>query len=255
MRIFMTIDTESGTQPPEPSWWLSIDGKTDGPRSHAFVVAMLKSGQLDSSTLACPNGSEQWQPLSQWKEFAGAMPYEPSRPDTSFSDVAVDSGPVNPYASSSVPSYPEAGAGQLPDTAKMICAYAIFVRPFVWFIGNASCVVIPPYTEFDVLMSFVGFVVDSACTVLLVVGGIKLQAYRSSGLSLLRVGIVSWIAFLVLALLLGFSMPIPESPDMGPAANIIELLLIGIYLVELGFQVFALVWLSNNGRRLPLRRT
>lgn len=68
-------------RPDQPKrWWLSVNGETEGPHNQAYIAACLKSGKLNPATLACPEGSEEWQCLYDWHPFAALVGHEPTQP-------------------------------------------------------------------------------------------------------------------------------------------------------------------------------
>lgn len=80
-----TISSGTIPAPPSPSpappppishstqWWLSFAGKATGPCSTEAVIDSLRCGDLRADTPVCPVGSNQWQPVSAWPEFAPVL--------------------------------------------------------------------------------------------------------------------------------------------------------------------------------------
>lgn len=67
-------------RPVEPRWWISANGEVQGPFGKAYIEACLAGGQFNFSTLVCLEGSQKWQPLSDWPQFASCV-VRPAPPD------------------------------------------------------------------------------------------------------------------------------------------------------------------------------
>ena len=51
-------------------WWISHGGEPEGPFPQEHIIQWLRSRQLSSDALACPEGGQQWRPLNQIAAFA-----------------------------------------------------------------------------------------------------------------------------------------------------------------------------------------
>lgn len=60
----------SSSPPPSPRWWLTREGKPEGPFEQSLILGWIQEGRLESSSIACPDGGQQWKPLSSWPQFA-----------------------------------------------------------------------------------------------------------------------------------------------------------------------------------------
>lgn len=50
-------------------WWLSGGTKTEGPFPQEHVIGWLKTGQIKSDTMACPEGGQEWKRLDEIADF------------------------------------------------------------------------------------------------------------------------------------------------------------------------------------------
>lgn len=53
-------------------WWVAVDGRTEGPRTAAYITAAVQAGQLALTTQVCLVGDKEWKPLTVWPELAAA---------------------------------------------------------------------------------------------------------------------------------------------------------------------------------------
>jgi hypothetical protein len=67
--------------PGQTRYWVALAGQARGPLLIDQVRAALATRQIDLQTLACVEGTKNWQPLSQVTEFRGYVPstVSPSR--------------------------------------------------------------------------------------------------------------------------------------------------------------------------------
>ena len=147
----MTSQQESQPSPPTVKWWLAVDGETKGPYNQAYAVAMLKSAKIDGTTLACPEGGQQWKPLSDWPAFADAVGQTASPPTTAgAAESQVSSAtPATPAAVYAEPAKGDDDSRlltnpQLPSMANWICIYSIAISPLLWILANGTCCVSGP---------------------------------------------------------------------------------------------------------------
>lgn len=55
------------------AWYLNRTGQPEGPFDDAQLTQMIQSGQVQAGHYVCPQGSEQWGPVSQVPQFAAAF--------------------------------------------------------------------------------------------------------------------------------------------------------------------------------------
>jgi hypothetical protein len=97
-------------------------------------------------------------------------------------------------------------------------------------------------------------------TVLLVMGGLRLKAFRFSALVLLKTGL--WISLISTAVLLFLYMVIGAAEGASgmattspsDAETAIFVILLPLALASVVFEIVALVWLTKHEKELPLRR-
>ncbi len=68
--------------PSEPSvlWWVIIDGQEQGPLDEAAIRDAIKQGKITRKTECWRDGMDNWQPIGQTTEWAGAFPPLPKTP-------------------------------------------------------------------------------------------------------------------------------------------------------------------------------
>jgi len=59
-------------------WYISVEGKQEGPFSADEVKAKAQAGQVDGSTYVFRQGMDNWVPLSSQAELAAALPGQPA---------------------------------------------------------------------------------------------------------------------------------------------------------------------------------
>jgi len=269
----MTSQQESQPSPPTVKWWLAVDGETKGPYNQAYAVAMLKSAKIDGTTLACPEGGQQWKPLSDWPAFADAVGQTASPPTTAgAAESQVSSAtPATPAAVYAEPAKGDDDSRlltnpQLPSMANWICIYSIAISPLLWILANGTCCVSgPTFHEasslfgIEVILTVVFLPIDLAATILLVIGGLKLRNLRRSSVLFLKIGL--WIhvasgalSILISLLLTAVAVASPDDPfaESTPAGEVLSVLLLPVFLGAVVFEIVALVWLYRRGNALPL---
>jgi len=246
------MDASKPTEGGNRMWWLSTDDKPEGPFPEDSIRERLGARQIPPAALVCPVGGQEWKPIGEWPEFAGAV--EPARRMAMPQATADAAKPVltNP---------------SLPSMANWICVYAILVSPFLWFVQNFSCCITfsCPFQEgsgfemaflaleaFDSLLAL-------GVVILLFVGGIRLRSLRRSGASISKVAIYSSLGRVVLFMLCGAVLGgiagakgcLADTTSSTTAQELISFASVIVYLAEFAFQIIALVWLHRNARSLP----
>ena len=59
--------------PDELSWWISIEGRSDGPYSKDEVDQRLRLGTLSADSYVCPAGTSQWHRITATPELADLL--------------------------------------------------------------------------------------------------------------------------------------------------------------------------------------
>ncbi|MBI1248148.1 DUF4339 domain-containing protein [bacterium] len=59
--------------PNELSWWISIEGRSDGPYSKDEVDQRLRLGTLSADSYVCPAGTKQWRRVAEIPELADLL--------------------------------------------------------------------------------------------------------------------------------------------------------------------------------------
>ena len=197
------------------------------------------------TTLACPEGGEQWKPLLDWPMFAHAVPHQPSisKPSASQSVTSEVASPARSH---------------LPAMANWICVYCIAIRPTLWFISNASSLVLGFDDDYELLTFLLEASIDTVLTIFLLIGGLQLRESRQAGIKTVKLTITIWLVFFGLFLLVGVPLIVigtsSEYVEPMSPGDYFACFLIPFFLAEIVFQVTALVWLIQNGRRLKLAR-
>ena len=232
-------------------WWLSLQGKVDGPRSQVYVMTALQTGQLASSVQACPEGATEWRPLGSWPEFQAYVSSIPNSPHPS---------PAYRASNDRLLTNP-----QLPAMANAICGFTIVLLPQYWLVGAMLSVVTLKSvgSDSDVALFFYALLISGpislAITILLAIGGMRLRDLRWSGVRLVRVGLIIDLIFtcvnfvLVLVMLMGFL----ANDQMGDSSSsgVLTLLILMESVAGISalvFEAIALYWLFHHTSQLPL---
>jgi len=246
MNDFVPMLPES---PEEKTWWLVVGGVAQGPHPAEAINCLLLAGTITRQTLACRAGTQVWRPLADWPELQDpSLPAPPPLP------------PPLPGASSN--SHPLTNP-RLPTMANAICVYGLLARPVICGIGLLAALLGGRVTATaEDMISFlvmVGF--SLSITTLLFVGGLRLRDLRAGGSTMIRTAIwfsLAGTALAIFVILLVALASTPVSPDAQqaaasapPAETMGSLFFLLVWLLELGFQIAALVWLSRYGRTLP----
>lgn len=231
-------------------WWLALNGATDGPRTEAYITAQLQSGELRSTTQACLEGTTHWTPLSQWPEFAKVIT-APSPPLPPPGDPLHQPVLTNP---------------RLPPFANWICIYSIVVAPLLWLVFNCTCLLNPvlyvseEYARWEAIRELILGVLELPIFIVIAIGGMHFKRLLSSGVTMIRVGILLRLAVGVISLVIQFlvdaraeAQGIDTSMDMRGPAMFIVFLYIVVSLADLVFNILALIWLTMWRRFLPLK--
>lgn len=240
---------EDERRPLPPRWWLAINGQPEGPHSHAYVVACLKTGQLDANVLACPESGQRWAAISSWPAFA-MVPTTASSPlpvadqigySKSDNDVGMLTNP------------------QLPLMANVICIYCIVITPILWTVNVSLTLVLGVQNQTAAFFTILASVLDTIITMMLFVGGLRFRDLRASGSRLIKLGcwvsIVSIAVLLLAGILLAMieTVPAPEEQIPWSPLEFFSCLLIPIYIGGRIFEVTSLIWLTWNTPKLNLR--
>jgi hypothetical protein len=227
----------------EKRWWLAIRGVAEGPYTAAYVTASLRTNSVPPDTLACLVGTQEWKALTTWTEFGTSPALSPPPvpqlpPPQTFGD--------SPFTNASLPSM-----------ANWLCLYCILWRPVVsifallnWIESPAIILLTPP--------------TSLIATAALMTGGIRLRQRRRSGVTIIKVTL--WVSLgvttlFILAMLVAIfastgnanpqETPVPMPQAVAPSESAAGALMLLIWLLELAFQVYAVVWLSRNSSLLP----
>jgi hypothetical protein len=243
----MTSPVPSSSEPPvEGKWWVAIHQKAEGPYTTEHIAASLSTGAIPPDALACLVGTRQWTPLADRPEFAQVASLVPPPLPT-----AIDPANSNPLTNR-----------QLPSMANWICVYCIGLRPVICALGLVAAIMTGGtgpsgrMTADDVLGFLVFAVTTLAITTALVIGGVRLRNLRESGPTIIKLAI--WASLGCVALVLVFALlsamasgdaqQPPRSPPATAGASLFVLL---VYLLELAFQITAVIWLHRHTKSLP----
>jgi hypothetical protein len=233
----------------DPRWWLSSQGKSEGPYSPGYVLAALKTNGIPATTHACPVGGSDWKPVGAWPIFCDAV---------RTSSAASSQSPASQFNSPVTNS-------RLPLMANLICIYAIVASPVLWVFSTSSTLVTgATYREdsrlfsIEILFQLVDGFVSLILTVLMCFGGLLLRSLRPSGVLAIKASIVANIVFglLILVFAIGIAA-IATDADMAnetPAGDLMFLFSLVIGLADLAFEIVALIWLFWNFKKLPFAR-
>lgn len=240
-----TLPADSNAK--EPSWWLSTCGKAEGPHSSSYVLTGLKANNIPPTAYACPVGGTEWKLIQQWPAFASATP--PPHPP-----IETLSGPhwETPLTNS-----------RLPIVANWICIYCIVVAPAVWVASGLSNVMVgwafkeeSPLFGFEILTTFLIGIISLVATILLVIGGLRLRALRSSGALIIKVSILTNFVFGLLGFVVMVSLHVvatdADSSTSTPGSEVISFFMLMVALATLTFEIVAVIWLLRNSKMLPL---
>ncbi|MCE9606408.1 MAG: DUF4339 domain-containing protein [Planctomycetia bacterium] len=249
--------------PTEPvrRWWLSVDSKVVGPRTETFIVAGLQSGQLSSTTQACPEGGAEWRPLSAWPEWQAHATSGASLPSPPPRGPELSAHTLRQAADAHASLVTNAA---LPPMANAICIFTIVLLPLYWVFWVLSTIVAPGDTDetigFSMLSLVIGGPIALAITVLLAIGGLRLRALRASGVRLIRLGLIIDFVFIAVSTLLGLvaifaviAASGQAQESTGDGAGMFLNVICGMAgFAALVFEVVAFVWLSKFASSLPL---
>lgn len=237
-------------------WWVAGTSGAMGPYSREHLQNWINTGQLTAVALVCPTGGTEWHPARDWPDFAqaasgrGRPPPAPSR-----LSMAGESGITN---------------ARLPRMANWICIYCVaFVPALLVATILLSCAgfatvetsgpsTLDPSEEFLVgilVLGVFGFlgIRELSVFLLLLVGGLRLRHLRGSGVTAIKIGL--WISIVTGPVVVIVNLLVAIGTwDSTPATllEIVQLFFTLIALAAYAFEVQALVWLTSNGRFLPL---
>jgi hypothetical protein len=230
---------ESSGASPERTWWLAIRGVAKGPYTAGYITIALRTKSVSPDTHACLVGTQEWRPITDWQEFGpNPAPVPP---------------PVPPHLSRVTPSDNPFFNPNLPPMANWLWVYCVIWRPVISIFAllnwpsSPSIVLLAPSTSVLATAAFV-------------TGGILLRKRRQSGVTIIQVTL--WICLVVTVLfVLGVLLSIgnaspPDTSSMrsqpgAPTQSATESLTVLLWLLELGFQIPAVIWLHRNRTSLP----
>ncbi|MCI0360150.1 MAG: DUF4339 domain-containing protein [Planctomycetaceae bacterium] len=241
-----------------PQWWLLQDGSPAGPYPESEIVRLLEEGQLSTDILACPVGSTDWQPIRNWNAlFSGQL----GSPDSDRMQAPCESASFLRRPVVHSPVQP------LPDMARWICAYGLFVHPTLWLFSKLSCLAGPPIFvddsplfDWEVIVGLVDLMISATAAVLLFLGAMQLTNRKRISLALLSSGLGVSLGWLIVSLLwaaLVFAAAASEpgvqhfraSEESSPGLAILQC---ALGFAATVFEIVGLVWLLTTGRRLQL---
>ncbi len=239
----MTSALPESSEPPEAAseerWWLAIRGVAEGPYTAGYITIALRTRSVAAETPACQVGTQEWKPLTNWEAFGlNPAPSPPPVPLQFGSETPND----NPFISPALPSM-----------VNWLWGYCVIWRPAVSIFAllnwaySPAIVLLAPSTSL-------------LATAALVTGGVLLRYRRKSGVTIIQVTL--WIALavtvlFVLGALLSIATAGPPETSGVPAQPGAQTqsaagpLMVLLWLLELGFQVPAVIWLHRNGSSLP----
>jgi hypothetical protein len=244
------------TANPYPQWWLLQGSSATGPFRLSDVFNMLRDGRLSLESVACPVGSKEWRTLRDWNFYASpnsSVPVAESSPK-----IQLQLPPLDTETNA------QARDASLPDMARWIGIYGLFVSPTLWLVNKLTCLVTAPvFVEesplfgLEVLFYLIDSAVSLSATVLLFLGALFLRNRKQVATTLLVTGLgigIAWlfVGLVVLALMLAAAASEPgvqhlNTSDEGAG---IGLVLLGIALAATVFEVTALVWLLINRQQI-----
>lgn len=233
-------------------WWLSTEGKAEGPFTESYILAGLKTDTIPPDAHACPVGGQEWKSVAVWPAFADAIV-----------PTAFASPPVPPPRSGAGSNDPMLTNPQLPQMANWICVYTILVSPVLWLLSNMSCVftgsTFDPDSDlfgFEVVMLGLEAIATLAITVTLFIGGLRLKCLKASGLKLIKIALWADLALIPLAILLFLPLVfVADKRDWAESTTAQDLIGFAVFcggLIVFAFEILSLVWLYRNGNALPL---
>jgi GYF domain 2 len=237
---------ETSRTPAEKRWWVAIRQKAEGPYTAEQILSFVQTSAIPADAQACLFGTRQWAPLSDWPDFNDASALVP--PPIPPSIELVDSHPLT--------------SRQLPSMANCICVYCIGLRPVISGFGILAAMMTAgsgPSGRMtaDDIAGFVVFAFTTlAITTALVMGGVLLRHLRESGPTIIKFAI--WTSLGCVALVSAFavlsamaSSNAQQPPTSAPSTTAGGLFVLLVYLLELAFQIIAVIWLHRHSKSLP----
>lgn len=209
-------------------WWLMRGSAAHGPFTPAYIQLSLRSGAIAPEVLACPVGGQQWKPLNAWPEFNSAMSSQP---------VSSSGG----------------SKAELPEFAKWIRSYCLFVSPMLFFGGMLGCLnagssFVPESPLFGVELIALAIygIVQLGVAAILILGAIDLPTRSTKAVRMLQLGfaldLLNVVAMLVVTLFL-FALAFSEQGHIAEVRDSVFDLLAPVQLAAVAFEAVALVWL------------
>lgn len=245
--------------PPEPRWWMFVNGQTQGPFNRATVQVYLASGQIHSSALLCLEGNSQWLPLSSWPQFTQHVsqpPTGPAPPPPPLQLVFQPSGPTPLVSTARRPVI-------LSDSVRTTLLYAKVFSPGLLLVNG--CVILSLFdpnvgTILDLAFNLFLLAIEAAARGLMFVGAFQANNHPKQGVGLMWIG--GWALTILLTLkllfvtLLVLAFLSSTSPDSTPPleqpaddSSIGGLIILVSYFGEFLYLIFMLAGLADFRRR------
>jgi hypothetical protein len=143
--------------------------------------------------------------------------------------------------------------------ANVIWLYCLVINPVLWAVGELfDCLSLAEshnrYFGVEVLFDCTSALIDFVVLILLIWGSIRLRSLPTAGRSLLLTGfgikVASTLLFFALNIALGVVSGLADASDTSTtpteftSVTVLGLLLLPVLLLQLGFDVVALVWLA-----------
>lgn len=235
-------------------WWVSLDGKVDGPRSQAYILMGLQSGQLPIGVQVCPEGDTEWKQAVDCPEFVTSSPATSTLPPLPPPQAHYHNTRTNDRLVTNA---------RLPAMANAICIFTVVLLPLYWVLGSIISVATLEESNAGFVEFLYGLLirgpVSLATTILLVIAGLRLHDLRSSAVRLIKIGFlidfalvaVSFLVALPIVLFVAANDPAPPAQTTG-AAVLLTVIQAFAGFAALAFEIAAFIWLSKNTSRLPL---
>ncbi len=260
----MTNDSQTTDTDALAQWWLEIEGKPDGPHTEAYVLTLLENGRIETTSLACPAGGNQWKPLHEWPEFSEVI-----------AGLGRDAAP--PPLPASLATARREGLltnPRLPRMANWICIYCIAVYPLLTVVNCLFSFACSTASDFPndspavwsaVTYDAIVILIDIGIAVAVVMGGVYLRRLCRIGATIIKVSFIVDFSCMAIGLLTAtlwsalaavVTSPVSTEEELTDSSAIL-LVLCGLPLVlamiaVLIFQIVAFIWLLRHERELPL---
>lgn len=235
------------TPPPPPRWWVTSNGKTEGPFGEAYISACAANGRLPAATLLCLEGTSQWSPITNWPQFSGFVaspvmaevaPFVP--PVITLPTVAVD---TRKYAT-----------GGLPGNVQWACTYGRFVSPAIYVLYFFVCIVISPATPNGFQGHMTDLFVQFLLRLVMFTGAGMLPRQHRNGAGTMQTCGLLLLGWFLISFLLSLSQPDvqghagAEGEEMPPEVAVALLAIcftLPIALGEIGYLIYMAIVLNG----------